>query len=407
MKNTRQKNLSQVLSCITLTCCVAGMAHADIWKQKENTEAYTAPPKEGEFAPFGDEKSGPAVESQSETVSASDYSANDSSNTSSYYFGADLGPTFLKPDVDGTAYSNEKNNDIGFGVLGGFYWSPRGRIEAQYHKLGAAEVGLSGVNTDVDYDVFNFDLAYDLWQSANSQIFASIGLTALDTSSAAPIEKENSTGVKLGAGYEFFLNDDWSTRIAYNQFSGDAGMLSLGLNRHFGRNTQPAPVVVATPEPMPALEPIVMRAIAPQDNDQDGVINDQDGCPDTLANLKVDNRGCSIVFDRSFPEVNFEFNSTKLTTNAQRILDEVAYELKKVPDQRVEVQAHTDAIGSDFYNIWLSNKRAESIVSYLVLHGIAEAKLIPKGYGETMPVASNSTDSGRAQNRRAEFKLVQ
>lgn len=406
------KKSYQLLSCMALSCAV-GIGHADIWRQKEKTEPYTAPPEEKEFAPFGEEKT-PAVESQSETVSASDYLAGDTAKTSSgdyahtvagsSYIGGSLGASFLKPDVDNTGFTNEDNNDLAIGILGGYNWSPRGRIEAQYQKLGSAQVGLNGVNTDVDYDVFSFDVGYDLWQSATSQLFASIGLTALDTSSDAPVEKENSTGVKLGAGYEYFWNNNWSTRLAYDQFSGDAGLLSVRLNRHFGR-TQPEPVLLATEAPMPA--PTPAPVVAPTDNDQDGVMNDQDGCPDTLPTLTVDNRGCSVVFDHSFPDINFEFNSTKLTEGAQRKLDEVAYELKKVPDQKVEVQAHTDSIGSDFYNIWLSNKRAESIVSYLVLHGIPESHLIPKGYGETNPIADNKTDSGRAQNRRAEFKLVQ
>lgn len=347
MKNTRQ-----LLSYITLSCalnCAAGVVHAN----------------------------------------------------SGFYFGGDIGVSYLKPDVDGTIYTNESNSDFAYGVLGGISFSPRGRIEAQYHKLGAAEVASSGVITAIDYDVYNFDVNYALWQSATSQVFAAIGLTALDASSDAPIEKDNSTNIKLGAGYEYFLNDNWSTRIAYNQFSGDAGLLSVGLNRHFGRNT-PAPVVEETPEPL--VEPVV---IAPQDQDLDQVTDDKDACPNTLPTLQVDNRGCSIVFDYRFPEINFEFNSTKLTQGAQRKLDEIAQELKKVTNRKVEVQAHTDAIGSDFYNIWLSNKRAESIVTYLVSQGVPSTQLLPKGYGETLPVASNNTESGRAENRRAEFKLVQ
>ena len=321
-----------------------------------------------------------------------------------YYVGGDIGASFLKPDVGNTGFTNEANNAFGYGVLGGFNWSPRGRFEAQYHKLGAAEVGFNGVNNDVDYDVYNFDVNYDLWQNEVSQIFASIGLTALDAQSTAPIEKDNSTNVKLGAGYQYFLNENWSTRIAYSQFSGDAGYLSVGLNRHFGRNTpEPEPVIEAMPEPEPIEEPVVM---APQDQDLDKVMDDQDACPDTLPNLQVDDRGCSIVFDYSFPDINFEFNSAKLTQSAQRKLDEIAYELKKVTNEKVEVQAHTDSIGSNGYNIELSKQRAESIVNYLLLHSIPETQLIPKGYGETMPVADNNTDRGRALNRRAEFQLV-
>ena len=350
------RNVNQLLSCITLTCvastCVMSLAHAE--------------------------------------------------TGTGFYVGGDLGPSYLKPDVGNTGFSNEKNNSFGYGVLGGYNWSPRGRVEAQYHKLGTAEVASpAGVNFDVDYDVYNFDVSYDLWQNENSQIFGVLGLTSLDGQSTAPIEKDNSTNVKVGAGYQYDLNDNWSTRIAYSQFSGDAGLLSVGLNRHFGRASEPEPVIEPTPEPIE--EPMVVE---PQDQDQDGVMDDQDACPDTLPNLQVDNRGCSIVFDYSFPEINFEFNSTKLTQGAKRKLDEIAFELKKVGDKKVEVQAHTDAKGTDTYNIWLSNKRAESIVSYLVEQGVPYAQLIPKGYGETMPVADNTTDSGRAQNRRAEFKLV-
>jgi outer membrane protein OmpA-like peptidoglycan-associated protein len=319
-----------------------------------------------------------------------------------FYVGGDIGPSYLKPDVDNTSYRNDKNSGFGYGVLGGYNVGPRARIEAQYHKLGAAEVALSSVKTDVDYEVYNFDVNYDLWQNEVSQIFASVGLTALDAESDAPIEKDNSTNIKLGAGYQYFLNENWSTRIAYSQFSGDAGYLSLGLNRHFGRNTPEAEPMVEAVEPMMEAP---MQA-EPQDQDQDNVMDDQDACPNTLPTLQVDNRGCSIVFDYSFPDVNFEFNSTNLTQGAQRKLDEISLELKKVANKKIEVHAHTDSKGSDMYNIWLSNKRAESIVTYLVKQGIPYAQLIPKGYGETMPVADNKTESGRAQNRRAEFKVI-
>ena len=64
-----------------------------------------------------------------------------------------------------------------------------------------------------------------------------MGLTALDTTSNATVKQEKNTGVKVGVGYERFLTDEWSTRIAYQQFSGDAGLLSVGINRHFDRIT--------------------------------------------------------------------------------------------------------------------------------------------------------------------------
>ncbi len=71
----------------------------------------------------------------------------------------------------------------------------------------------------------------------------------------------------------------------------------------------------------------------------------------------------------------------------------------------VEINAHTDNIGSDEYNLNLSNNRASSVVNYLVSKGIDATKLIAQGFGESQPVAPNDTDEGRALNRRVEFKL--
>jgi outer membrane protein OmpA-like peptidoglycan-associated protein len=74
-------------------------------------------------------------------------------------------------------------------------------------------------------------------------------------------------------------------------------------------------------------------------------------------------------------------------------------------DLMVEIHAHTDNIGSDKFNLELSEKRANSVVEYLIAMGIERERLIPIGYGEAMPVADNSTEEGRALNRRVEFRL--
>ena len=75
------------------------------------------------------------------------------------------------------------------------------------------------------------------------------------------------------------------------------------------------------------------------------------------------------------------------------------------PEVQVEINAHTDDIGSDHFNQELSEKRASSVVQYLVQIGIEPGRLLPQGFGETQPVGSNSTEEGRALNRRVEFRL--
>jgi len=92
-------------------------------------------------------------------------------------------------------------------------------------------------------------------------------------------------------------------------------------------------------------------------------------------------------------------------------LDSLVGLLEFYPNMIIEVSAHTDNIGSDEYNMNLSDKRARSVVEYLISKGIAAERLQSKGYGETMPVEANTINGkdnpeGRAKNRRTEFKVL-
>ena len=89
------------------------------------------------------------------------------------------------------------------------------------------------------------------------------------------------------------------------------------------------------------------------------------------------------------------------------MLDEAAATLKQNPNVTVNVNGFTDAIGTEAYNLKLSERRANSVVNYLVQQGIPASQLIPHGYGKTNFVASNDTPEGRAQNRRVELVPVQ
>jgi outer membrane protein OmpA-like peptidoglycan-associated protein len=73
---------------------------------------------------------------------------------------------------------------------------------------------------------------------------------------------------------------------------------------------------------------------------------------------------------------------------------------------QIEIGGHTDNEGSDAHNLTLSQNRAKSVYDYLITNGIESKRLIYKGYGKTMPVASNETPEGRAKNRRTEFKVL-
>jgi outer membrane protein OmpA-like peptidoglycan-associated protein len=106
--------------------------------------------------------------------------------------------------------------------------------------------------------------------------------------------------------------------------------------------------------------------------------------------------------------VNFEFNSAKLLPEARPALDKAVQILKDNPAMRVRIEGYTDSVGSDSYNMKLSQERADAVRVYLIEHAdIDPQRIQAKGFGETNPVASNDTDEGRAENRRIEFVVVE
>ena len=107
-----------------------------------------------------------------------------------------------------------------------------------------------------------------------------------------------------------------------------------------------------------------------------------------------------------FESLNFEFNQSEVSENFYPVLDRMAIIMKEIPDLAMEIAAHTDDVGSSEFNMELSEKRAQSIVDYLISNGIDNERLIGKGYSESRPISSNSTEGGRTQNRRVEFIIL-
>lgn len=149
-----------------------------------------------------------------------------------------------------------------------------------------------------------------------------------------------------------------------------------------------------------------------RDSDGDGVSDRFDKCPDTPAGTVVDGSGCPIEFPEpveqealpaTYPNIQFEFDSSVLKTESYAILDRLASELRS-SGASVTLEGHASAEGSAAYNLTLSKDRANSVKTYLVNSGVAADKVNTIGYGEDRPVASNDTEEGRILNRRVEIK---
>jgi outer membrane protein OmpA-like peptidoglycan-associated protein len=102
--------------------------------------------------------------------------------------------------------------------------------------------------------------------------------------------------------------------------------------------------------------------------------------------------------------VNFDFDKSTLRPDSEPVLNQVLAMLQADPSYTGEVGGHTDNVGSEPYNLKLSGARADAVRAWLVGHGIEPARLTSRGYGDTKPLAPNTTDAGRAKNRRVELK---
>ncbi len=143
------------------------------------------------------------------------------------------------------------------------------------------------------------------------------------------------------------------------------------------------------------------------DDDGDGVVNSKDQCPNTKVGVRVDVNGCEITEVIELPGVTFASNSDRLLPGAEQVLDDAAATLRKHSDLVVVVAGHTDSDGAAAYNESLSERRAKTVLNYLVDRGANAANLTARGYGEANPVADNSTAVGKAQNRRVELQIKQ
>lgn len=104
--------------------------------------------------------------------------------------------------------------------------------------------------------------------------------------------------------------------------------------------------------------------------------------------------------------VTFPVNSAAIQPEFQETLGSVANTLSQYEKSYIDIYGHTDSTGSDQYNQSLSERRASSVANYLGNSGVQQARLETRGYGESQPIASNSTEEGRSANRRVELKIV-
>lgn len=188
--------------------------------------------------------------------------------------------------------------------------------------------------------------------------------------------------------------------------------LSVGLEVPLGRvQTVTVERVVTLPAPAPAEPREVIKevvkevVVTPPDSDGDHIADADDKCPGTLQGVRTDNQGCAIAQAVTLGRIEFNLNQATLRPESQAQIDDAIAFLKQQPDLRAIVAGHTDNHGNPARNQKLSQARAETVVHALVKGGLDASRFKAVGLGASMPVEDNSTDTGRARNRRVEFLL--
>ena len=142
----------------------------------------------------------------------------------------------------------------------------------------------------------------------------------------------------------------------------------------------------------------------PLDSDGDGVPDYLDRCPRTPKGARVNEVGCWVLKDKGMKNVQFDFDRWNIKPGYYPVLDRVVAILLENPGLKVEIQGHTCSMGAEAYNQGLSEKRAISVLNYLVKKGIAQERLTAVGYGESNPAFPNDTREGRSKNRRVQLR---
>jgi outer membrane protein OmpA-like peptidoglycan-associated protein len=232
------------------------------------------------------------------------------------------------------------------------------------------------------------------------------------------IEKARKSGAERCAPKELALAQANADFASHDISLGQAGQAEDHLKvaednvrRAVDYSKECGPKQVTIGQAAPVAVPVIEK-LEPRDTDGDGIPDrldkcpnepgpPPDGCPKKYSLLIVKKDRIEIK-----QQVKYQTGKFKVLPASYALLNQVVQVLRDYPKMKVRIEGHTDNVGGETFNLKLSQKRAESVKTYLVGKGIAEDRLESVGYGLTRPIASNRTEKGRAQNRRTEFHIV-
>ncbi len=325
-----------------------------------------------------------------------------------FYVGAGYGVSHVDPEQESNGWSTDDDISDGWTAYLGMHFSEHWFAELAYSDIGEAGLGNAvpaidrNLDAGISYKIPSLMAGYYLFDAdGNWNIYGKMGVGAIINNAendAGTVNFEEVTSVQfavaLGAELKFG-SSPWKARAEVASYDRDAWYASLSVARYFD-NPLAGRFSSDDEEFYESSAPVELK----DDPQQAAVISTPEPVVAPAATL-----ACASINDR-VQDLEFRTGSAELTARAEDILRQLAYELSQVPEAQTEILAHTDALGSLYDNQILSERRATTVMHYLLQNGVQSSQLSAIGYGENHPIADNRTEAGRARNRRVEFRVV-
>ncbi|PML09485.1 OmpA family protein [Vibrio lentus] len=307
---------------------------------------------------------------------------------SDFYLGGKTGWTHFSNGCESHRLECDQD-ELGAGIYLGYKINDWLAIEGGYDYFGEAEAvypSLNDPSVKAPYSAkvqgIELGLKPDFNLTENLSIFGKIGALGWQADKTGKElnytvnAKDKDISLMLGTGLEYRLTRNWGTRIEYQWFDNVGGkdtggsninFLTLGLTYSFGAGEEET-----------ITEPVAL-------------------VPIKVIEEKV------ITFDEFSGNTLFAFDSSELSTDAEKYLQTILERLKNNEQSELTIIGHTDSVGSETYNQTLSMRRAQSVSNYFKSKLALDNRIQVKGMGESSPIADNSTIEGRAMNRRVDI----
>ncbi len=327
----------------------------------------------------------------------------------------------------------DMDSEMAYGVWGRYHFTDRFGADLSLTRLQFKYVNAPLSDLDPIADLADVSASYRMWPYQRFHVVLALGvgyarITDFDAPGTA-FEKFDDYFIKGRIGFEFMATNNLMIALHGDNYRINLGggpdshinvlSPSLAVTYYFGSHKPDADAdgdgISDSADKCPGTEKGAtvgsdgcVVTPAQMDTDKDGVADATDRCPGTPAGQAVNEFGCAQTEKLEITlNVRFKSGSSTIDPRFTGDLDNFAQFLTKYPDTKAEIEGHTDNTGGEKQNFAISQRRAQAVVNALVKnHKIDKKRLTAKGFGPSQPVAENTTEEGRAKNRRVVAHVI-